>query len=178
DLATQGLDAVVVNPAYMLGPWDWRPSSGRMLLAVARGYLHWAPAGGNDFCDARDVAAGVLAAAERGKTGRRYILGGEAMTYLEAWRLFAQVAGVAPPTCSIGRCALSRGVVHAMGLAGNLWGWMTGREPDVNSAATSLSLVEHHFSTERARSELGYAPRPVRQTVEAAWLWFQEHSYH
>jgi dihydroflavonol-4-reductase len=177
DMVRQGLDAVVVNPVYMLGPWDWRPSSGRMLLAVAHGHLHWAPAGGNDFCDARDVAAGVLLAAERGETGRRYILGGEAMSYLEAWRLFADVTGVTPPSRAIGGCSLSRGVVHALGLAGTVYGWLTGCEPDLNSAATRLALVEHHFSAALACRELGYAPRPVRQAAESAWNWFLQHGY-
>jgi dihydroflavonol-4-reductase len=57
-----GLDAVIVNPAFMLGPWDWKPSSGRMLLDLATGWGRLAPPGGNDFCDVRDVAAGILAA--------------------------------------------------------------------------------------------------------------------
>jgi nucleoside-diphosphate-sugar epimerase len=77
ELVAEGLDAVIVNPVYMFGPWDWKPSSGRMILEVARGYALLAPPGGNDFADVRDVAAGILKAAERGKRGRRYILGGE-----------------------------------------------------------------------------------------------------
>jgi dihydroflavonol-4-reductase len=66
-----GLDAVIVNPVYMIGPWDWKPSSGRMLLEVGAGKGLFAPPGANDFVDVRDVAAGILAAAERGISGRR-----------------------------------------------------------------------------------------------------------
>ena len=57
-----GLDGVIVNPVFMLGPWDWKPSSGRMLVEVASGKGLFAPPGGNDFVDVRDVAAGILSA--------------------------------------------------------------------------------------------------------------------
>ncbi|HEV3003888.1 MAG TPA: NAD-dependent epimerase/dehydratase family protein [Pirellulales bacterium] len=163
-----GLDAVIVNPVFMLGPWDWKPSSGRMLLAVARGKGLLAPPGGNDFCDVRDVAGGILAAAERGEPGRRYILGGEPLSYLEAWRMFASVSGARPPLGVVGRRLL-----RAAGVAGSLWGRICRREPDVNSAATAMSMLEHHFQSARAVAELGYSPRPAREAAEAAWDWFR-----
>ena len=55
-----GLDAVIVHPGLMFGPWDWKPSSGRMLLQVARSFTPMAPTGGCSVCDVRDVAAGIL----------------------------------------------------------------------------------------------------------------------
>ena len=55
-----GLDAVIVNPGFMLGPWDWKPSSGRMLLEVAQGIAWLAPQGHFSVCDVRDVVAGIL----------------------------------------------------------------------------------------------------------------------
>ncbi|NDC53838.1 MAG: NAD-dependent epimerase/dehydratase family protein [Planctomycetia bacterium] len=67
----RGLDAVIVNPVYMIGPWDWKPSSGRMLLEVGAGKGLFAPPGANDFVDVRDVAEGILAALERGRTTAR-----------------------------------------------------------------------------------------------------------
>lgn len=168
----QGLDAVIVNPVFMLGPWDWKPSSGRMLLQVAAGKGIFAPRGGNDFCDVRDVAAGILAAAELGVTGQRYILGGEAMSYLNAWRMMAQVTGGRRPLCKAGPLA-----IRAAGAWGDLCGRLTGREPEVNSAATRMSALFHHFSYTRAAEDLGYSPRPARQAAEAAWSWFIEHGY-
>ncbi|HQU44949.1 MAG TPA: NAD-dependent epimerase/dehydratase family protein [Pirellulales bacterium] len=172
DLVPQGLDAVIVNPAYMLGPWDWKPSSGRMLLAVARGQGLAAPPGGNDFCDVRDVAAGILAAAETGIAGRRYILGGHPLSYYEAWSLFAEITGRRRPMR-----VMRVPVVHALGALGSLWGRITGREPDLNRAAAALSVMEHHFSAERAVRELGYQMRSVREATVAAWEWFVGHGY-
>ena len=170
--ARDGLNAVIVNPAYMLGPWDWKPSSGRMLLAVARGQGKFAPPGGNDFCDVREVAAGILAAAERGGLGRRYILGGEALSYLEAWRLFAEVTGGPPPIKQV-----RPWLTLTVGGLGSLWGKLSGREPDLNLAAARISLLEHHFCSTRAIHELGYRLAPARQAAEAAWAWFKENGY-
>src|SRR5205823_14744119 len=69
----QGLWATIVNPSLMLGPWDWKPSSGKMLLAAR--FAPLAPTGAANFCDVRDVAAGAIAAAERGTPGHRFVLG-------------------------------------------------------------------------------------------------------
>lgn len=167
-----GLDAVIVHPAYMLGPWDWKPSSGKMLLEVGRGRAVLAPPGGNDFCDVRDVVRGILLAAERGESGRRYILGGEPLSYFQAWRLFAQVTGASPPIGIAGKWML-----RTAGMAGNLWAKVSGREPDVNSAATAVSSLPHHFTSARAEQELGYRSRPASEAAEAAWNWFLERGY-
>ena len=172
DGVEQGLEAVIVNPAYMLGPWDWSPSSGRMLLRVARGNALLAPRGGNDFCDVRDVAAGILTAAERGQVGRRYILGGEPLRYVDAWRVFAEVAGVRGPVCRAGPMQL-----WVAGWAGDFWRHVSGHEPDVNSATISMSFMFHHFSYARAAAELGYRTRPFRESVVDAWKWFCDYGY-
>lgn len=169
---SRGLDATIVNPGFMLGPWDWKPSSGRMMLQVASGWAKLAPPGGNDICDVRDVAAGILTALERGQRGRRYILSGEYMSFLDAWRMFARIVGVKPPWFAAKRPGL-----WVYGHAGDLWGKLTGREPELNSAAVAMSKLEHHYSYARAAAELDYHPRPAQEAAEAAWAWFREHRY-
>lgn len=168
----RGLDAVIVNPGFMLGPWDWKPSSGRMLLRVARGFTPLAPTGGCCFGDARDVADGIWAALQRGQRGRNYILGGHNLTYRELWRLMADVTG--------GRDAwLRAGPLMRLlgGRGGDLWGRLTGHEPDVNSASVAMSSQFHYYRSSRAQAELGFQIRPARETVQAAWQWFVEHGY-
>jgi len=168
----RGLDAVIVNPVYMIGPWDWKPSSGRMLLEVGAGKGLFAPPGANDFVDVRDVAEGILAALERGRTGRRYILGGHALSYLDAWRIFARVAGRMQP---LG--VAPRAVVRLAGWAGDAASLFTRRELPVNSAAAVMSMLPHNFSSARARAELGYSFRPFETTAADAWNWFVDHGY-
>jgi dihydroflavonol-4-reductase len=172
DQVEQGLDAVIVNPGFMLGPWDWKPSSGRMLLEVGSGRAFFAPRGWFSACDVRDVAAGLLAALERGQTGRRYILAGVTLTYLDAWRMFAQATGARRPWCRIGPIGL-----RIVGWGGDLWTRLTGREPEVNSAAIALAALPKNYTSARAEKELGYHIRPIEETIRDAWAWFVEHGY-
>jgi dihydroflavonol-4-reductase len=163
----RGLDAVIVNPVFMLGPWDWKPSSGRMLLEVGGGRGLLAPPGSNDFVDVRDVAAGIIAAISAGRRGRRYILGGHPLKYVDAWRMFAQVAGRRPP-----RGEAPPGVVRIAGRIGDLIAGCLGHEGPVNSAATGMSMLNHNFDCSRARRELGYTIRSLETTIDDSWRWF------
>jgi dihydroflavonol-4-reductase len=167
-----GLHAVLVHPVYMLGPWDWKPSSGRLLLAVARGRGVVAPPGGNDFCHVEDVARGVLLAAEKGVNGERYVLGGEALSYREAFELFARVTGARAP-----RFTAPAPLVRMAGLAGDLWGLLRRREGDLNSATALMSCLPHHFTDRKARERLGYAARPAAEAAKDAWQWFKAYGY-
>ena len=168
----QGLHAVCVYPGFMLGPWDWKPSSGKMLLEVARRFTPFAPVGGFSICDVRDVGAGVLAAMEQGPAGRKYVLAGHNMSYLDAWKRFAKVSGGSQPLCRAG--PLMRIIA---GKSGDLIGRFTRREPDVNSAAVKLSDRFHCFSSQRAEEELGYSVRPADESIQDAWQWFVQHGY-
>jgi len=173
DEVAGGLDAVIVNPVYMLGPWDWKPSSGQMVIEVgAKGKGLFAPPGSNDFVDVRDVAEGILAALDRGRTGRRYILGGHALSYFEAWNVLARVAGTRPP-----RGSVPGGLVRLAGRFGDLVSVLARGEQPLNSAATAMSLLAHNFSSRRAQEELAYRYRPFEETVHDAWNWFVEHGY-
>lgn len=172
DYVSQGLDAVIVNPGFMLGPWDWKPSSGRMLLKVATGWAVIVPPGTNSYCDVRDVASGIVAALERGRTGRRYILAGKTLSHMEALRIIAPITGRRPPF----RIGL-RITVKLVGCVGDLLAWFTGRESDVNSAATAMSMLPKNYTSARASAELGYRTRDVEQSARDAWAWLQQYGY-
>ncbi len=169
---SRGLDAVIVNPTLMLGPWDWRPSSGRALLHVAKGRGLMAPPSGNNVVDVRDVVGGILAAAEKGQTGHRYILGGENLTYLEAFTLFAEITGARRPWG-----IAPRWILESISRIGDFWGKVVGKEPEINSAAIAFGYVPHYFSSRKALRELGYSSRPVREAAIAAWDWFRKYGY-
>jgi len=172
NLVAEGLDARIVSPGYMIGPYDWKPSSGRMLLQVARGWGLFAPLGANCYCDVRDVASGIITAAERGSPGRRYILAGPSLSYFQAWRIFAAATGGTPPVFPAGPI-----VRVAAGLVGDMVTRLTGHEPDVNSAATAIAAQRRNFTSARAERELGYRPRPLLQSATDAWHWFRQNGY-
>jgi dihydroflavonol-4-reductase len=94
------------------------------------------------------------------------------MSYLDAWRLFAETAGVPRPWCRAGPLMLIVG-----GWGGDLWTRLSGREPDVNSGAIALARLPKNYSSKRAETELGYKIRPVKETVRDAWRWFQDYGF-
>ena len=163
-----GLDAVAVNPGYMFGPLDIRPSSGKLLLEVERRAVPGASSGRNCFVDVRDVANGMILAAERGKTGERYILGGENLSYLEVFQRIAAVAGSKPITTVIPRWA-----ANFAGWFGDAQEAITHKEPLVNSNTIAWGYETRFvFSSEKARGELGYTTRPLEEGIRSALDWF------
>ncbi len=163
-----GANAVIVYPTYMFGPWDWRPSSGKMLLEIGAGKGLLAPPGGNNFVDVRDVVAGLLAAAAA-PAGGRWILGGENLSYREAWALMAEVTGGRAPLGELPAWVARAAAVgfdgaRAVGL----------REGEINAAAIRMSTLPHYFSPARARAELALPHTPLRTALADAWAWFGE----
>ncbi|CEJ10504.1 dTDP-4-oxo-6-deoxy-D-allose reductase [bacterium YEK0313] len=170
--AERGLDAVIVHPGFLVGPWDWKPSSGRLILQVARAPVVPAPPGGNDFCHAGDVADAVIAAALEAPAGSRYVLGGEALTYLQAFRQIRQAAGRPQRVAEV-----PAWLVRAAGAAGDLAGLLAGRELDFNGTSAAIACLPHHCSSVRAMRELGYRPRPAAVAFAEAWAWYVRQGY-
>ena len=154
----RGLDAVIVHPSFMLGPWDWKPSSGSMLLEVIGRRPPLAPSGGISVASAEDVAAGALGALSKGRCGEHYILAGHNMSYLELWRKFANLKG-RPGAWG----AMGPAMRWVVGTSGDLWAKVTGKESDINSAMLRMGAqvfensnirVEQALATERSRRRM------------------------
>ncbi len=170
--AQAGVDACIVHPGFMLGPWDWKPSSGRMLIEVGKRWTPLAPSGGCSVCDVRDVARGVLLAMERGERGRHYILAGENMTYLQLWSKIAKVCGKQPPL------TIMRWPVRVLvGWIGDIAATIRNVESDINSAALKMSSQFHCYTSQRARDELGYSIRSAEEAIADARAWFEQNGY-
>jgi dihydroflavonol-4-reductase len=167
--ATDGVDAVVVNPGFMIGPRDARPSSGKVLVDVVRGRVPIYPAGSNNFVDVRDVARGAVAAWERGQRGRRYILGGHNLRYRDLFDRIARAAGVRPP-----RLPAPRFAALAAGYAGDAWQRLTGKHPVFGSVEVRYAYTDRfQFSSARAERELGYKRSSIDTAIEDALAWFR-----
>lgn len=169
---SKGLNAVTVYPGFMLGPWDWKPSSGRLLLGLALLFTPFCPNGGCSLVDARDVASGTLSALNLGKPGSKYILAGWNLSYWELLHLMASVTGAKGPVFPLG--PVNRWIG---GTFGDLLFKITGREPEINSASVRISAQKHYFSSELAEEQLNYSFRPARETIETAWKWFCDFGY-
>ena len=171
-LFAQGLNGLIVNPALMFGPWDWKPSSGRMILSVVKNQPPLAPRGGGSVCDVRDVAAAIVTAMQKGNVGENYILAGENLRYVDLWRKIAEITGCRAPWGRMGPL-----VALAAGWCGDMWSQMDGQEAEVNSAAIRVSNQFHYYRSDKAMRDLNYRMRPVDQTIRDAWAWFQKHGY-
>ena len=167
DAVRNGLDGVIVNPGFMVGPRDWKPSSGEMLLTIAKQYMPFAPAGGCSVADVQDVARGVIQALEKGVTGERYILGGHNVTYLELWSQMAKIVGRRPP---VGK--LPDWVARIAGGLGDFAGRFMRDEPQLNSAVTAMGQIHHWYSSEKAISHLDYQINDYLPALKESWEWF------
>ncbi len=168
----KGLDGVTVCPGFMVGPYDWKPSSGEMLLAVARTPLFFAPGGGCCAVDVRDVADGIMQAVGRGQTGQSYILGGENVSYFDLWCRMAKVVGCGPP-----RRKTRDWLAHTAGRVGDFASKFLKNELAVNSAATRMGQMNNWYSSQKAIDEIGYKVGDVDVAIEDAWKWFQANGY-
>ena len=165
-----GLDVVIVNPTAIVGPYDFRPSRmGEVLLDLYHRRLPGLVAGGFDWVDVRDVAASVLAAAERGERGGQYLLAGQWRSVVELATLVESLTGVRKPRL-VSPMWLARSVAPVAA------GWAHLRKRRPLFTPTSLVALRNHklVSSARARAALGHTPRPLEDTVRDTFEWFRE----
>lgn len=160
----RGLRATIVHPTLMFGPWDWKPSSGKMILEVTRSLPMVAPAGGINVADARDVAAAIATSLERDTEHNEYILGGHNLSYLELWKKIGALVHSSRPWMAM-RPMMAVIVGH---YSDALSRWST-EELSTNSAAMRMAAQRHWFSSARAMRDLNYQPRPLDETLHDAY---------
>ncbi len=169
------VEAVIVNPDYIIGPWDVKPTSGQMIVSMARQKLPVPvyPKGGKCFQDAEDCALGHILAMERGTPGRRYLLGNENLSYQEFMTLVAEVVGARPPRFPLPNLALG-----LAGRAGAILSKMDAhRFAGLDGNVLRSMQQERYRSARRSFDELGVPQTPVREAIEKAYAWFKEHDY-
>ena len=172
-IARQGLPAVIVNPSTPIGPGDVKPTpTGRIIVEAARGRMPGFVDTGLNFVHVDDVAAGHLAALQKGRIGERYILGGEDVSLSEMLRDLALMSGRKPPTISLPRAPL-----YPLAMAAEAAAYLTGKEPFLTVDALNMSRHWMFFSSEKARQELGYSWRPYVQALKDALAWFRREGY-
>jgi dihydroflavonol-4-reductase len=162
------LPLVIVNPAVVLGPYDYRPTPATQIIVRYLKYRLpiYLDAGAN-IVHADDVARGHLLAEQHGKIGERYILSGDNLTLRELFSMLGQVVGRRPPSIELGRRTLS-----AVGWGAELLARLQGKPPLI-TRARARSLVGRYsfFDASKAQRELGYTARPARETLADAVQW-------
>jgi dihydroflavonol-4-reductase len=172
-VADRSVPAVVVNPSTPVGPRDVKPTpTGRLILEAARGRMPGYMDTGLNIVHVDDVAAGHLAAAELGRVGERYILGGENMSLQQILSEVAQLVGNRPPHIQVPYT-----VAYPVAVGAELIARATGREPFITVDGVRMARKRMYFSSHKACRELGYRPRPAREAIGDAVAWFRANGY-
>jgi nucleoside-diphosphate-sugar epimerase len=169
DAAERGrLDAVVLNPGNVLGPGDRRNWS-RLFRLICEDKLPGAPPGGGNFCDVGEVARAHVQAWHSGRTGQRYLLGGEFARYLDVIGIAGSLLERRVPSRATAAWLLS-GAAHLSAALATF----TGREPDITPEAAAIVTHSIRCDSGKAERELGYRSVPLRQMVRDTIEWMQE----
>lgn len=169
----KGLDAVIVAPSGVLGPCDYRVSQlGHMVIDFARGDLPGYVEGAYDFVDVRDVAEGMILAAQKGKSGEIYILSGERITVDELMLKLKKITGKDPP-----RFKAPLWLAKAVGRVANVYYHISGAKPLITEYSADFLASNSMISCDKAIKDLGYTHRLSEQSLEDSVQWFYENGH-
>jgi nucleoside-diphosphate-sugar epimerase len=163
----QRLDAVILNPAHILGPGDHHNWS-RMIRMVEEGKLFASPPGGGNFCDVREIARAHIQAYHSGRSGEKYLLGGEYAAFADVVRITGKILDRRVPGT-----AAPAWIMKAWGHINNVLSRITGREPDITPE--SAAMVSYHVNCDsgKAQRELNYQFTPIRTLIEDTVDWMK-----
>ncbi len=168
DAVAGGLDAVILHPSGLIGPNDYQGGhTTQLLIDYCNGKLPVSVKGSYDFADARDAAAGVCAAARQGRRGECYILSNKPVTIPEILALAGDIGGLRHIR------AIPIGLARIVAPPAELYYRLVKQPPLFTNYSMYTLRSNCLFSHEKASRELGYAPRPLRETIYDTMDWLQ-----
>ena len=167
DAVEVGYKIVILNPTLVLGPGDVHRSTGEIVLAIAKGQAVAVPPGSINIIDVRDAAEAHINAAKVGRTGQRYILGGNNYTTMEAVKIIAHIADAKPPRFILPSWLIDLYIQTADSLP------FLPFPPDHLRAYQTWQ----GYSAEKARTELSLKSRFLEETARDSLKWFSEQGY-
>ena len=174
ELGRSDMDVIVVNPTTPVGEQDIKPTpTGRIILDFLKKKFPAYVDTGLNLVDVRECARGHIAALEKGKTGERYILGGENLTLKQILDKLGAITGLPSPNVRVPYVlALATGVVDEL-----VTGRLRGREPRATIDAVRMGRKKMWVSSAKAERELGWKPTSVDDALRRAVSWFRENRY-
>ena len=164
-----GLDVAICCPTGVIGPWDYGISNiGQLILDFASGHLKSYVKGAYDFVDVRDVARGLILAAEKGQPGRHYIFSGAQVQVPELMKELQRNIGYPAPTCEIPSM-----IARAAGVLASVYYRLIRRRPVFTAYSIDVLRSNSQVSSARARQELGFTTRPWQDSICDQINWFR-----
>lgn len=172
EVRTTNLPALIVNPTFMIGPYDVKPSSGKMIISVIKGQVPGYSPGGRNFVYVNDVARAIVNALDKGRIGECYIACGVNLTYKEMFGKIAAQFNVKPPSIAIPSFAVL--------IYGKILGWIgkiSGKEPVISYPLAKISNEFHYYSNAKAVKELDMPQTSIEDAIQEAVDWFKAEKY-
>ncbi len=171
--AKAGLSVIVVMPTTPVGPWDWKPTpTGKIILDFLNGKMPGYVETGLNFVGVEECAAGHLLAAEKGRVGERYLLGGENLTLKQLLDTLSRITGLSAPKLKI-----PHGLALGVAYANTLFSRLIGREPGIPVEGVKIARHMMFVDCSRAQRELGFKAGPVSAALERAVRWYEANGY-
>ena len=171
--AAAGKPVWIVNPTAPVGDHDVRPTpTGKIVLDFLKGDMPAYIETGLNLISAVDTARGHLLAAERGRQGERYILGGENLTLQQILGRLATITGYPAP-----RVRIPYAVAYGAAVVSTAWASVTGREPRAPIEGVRMAKKKMWVSTDKATRELGFTAGPVDEALRSAVDWYRANGY-
>jgi dihydroflavonol-4-reductase len=166
------LPCIIVNPTFMVGPNDIKPSSGKLMLYAMKQYLLFYPPGGKNFIFIGDVCRGIINAIDHGRPGNCYLLAGHNMSYKDYFKLVNKIAGkrkimIGVPASFVKLAALTLSFI----------GKLTSIPVKFNFAMAYLSCLEVYYSGKKAERQLKIQYTSMEEAVSSSLRWFKENNY-
>lgn len=168
----EGLDVVIVNPAVVIGPRDVNLISGSIIIEAARVGVPFYPPGGVCVIDVADLCAGCIAAAERGRAGERYILGGDNLWHRDMLGIVCDVVGRPRPALPVPGF-----VMRALGVVIDFARNGAGLRLPFDGEQARFAAETFWFDSTKARRELGLTTRPFAESARRTYDWYRQNGY-
>ncbi|MEE4213933.1 MAG: NAD-dependent epimerase/dehydratase family protein [Bacteroidales bacterium] len=167
----KGLNALILNPSFMIGPNDSKPSSGSLLLIGYRNRMVFLTSGGRNFVPVEDVATAACNALTMGKKGEKYLLTNANLTYKEFYDIVDDITGFKRI-----KIMLPSFLVKGVGMLGSLAS-KSGRDVLLNYNNAKILTVRNFYSADKAVTELGFPQSDIRSAIGKALQWFRDNNY-
>jgi dihydroflavonol-4-reductase len=169
----RGLEAVILNPTAIVGPYDYSPSYfGRAIIALVKGRIPALVAGGFDWVDVRDVVQAALRAEQVAQSGTSYIVSGHWHSVRQVADMVAEVTGTRAPWLSV-PIGLAYQVAPAMAMLARF----NRSQPFYTRVSLRALHSNRQISHAQATRDLDYNPRPFRETLADTLEWFASNGY-
>jgi dihydroflavonol-4-reductase len=172
-LAQRELPAVVINPSFMIGARDVKPSSGQAILHYLKNNPVFTPAGGKSFIHVKDVATAIRKCLEKDVKGERFLMANDNRSYHSFFKLIGEVTGekrslvIIPPFLS-----------SFAGSLGTFYGTLTGSSPKLTNENAAIINSNLFYDGEPSYEKLEIEKRSLEEAIEDAVRWFKENRYY